>query len=309
MSIKDWISKEQSKIMKFFLALLIIAHHIYFYNQNLLLLKPFKYVGFLATGMFFFLSGYGLYIKKEKLTIHNYFKRIAKILIPFAIAICVYSASVYFFNVSLGTKNIFLIVSYSWYIYVLLILYTLYYVLFNKCERNFELIVCILLLSFAAYKCGLLDSWWKSNLAFSYGVIFAKYKTFFYKLFIDKKYIVFFASILFLGILLAMNKFLELGAIEVLTYNIGVLLFCNILCLSLLFIKTKHSLKVIEISYEMYLYHGLVLHLQHFNNSYLKVLESLVIIVITSYVFSAVNSCINKVIFNRKKCLKWQKKN
>ena len=54
------MTKDDTNFMRAIAIIGIILHHIY-NNLSITVLKPFKYMGFLLVGVFFLLSGYGLY--------------------------------------------------------------------------------------------------------------------------------------------------------------------------------------------------------------------------------------------------------
>ena len=131
---KELLTISQTGILKGIMALGIVLYHLAVqYNDNLIVLKPFKYLGFLFVGLFFFISGYGLTV--SMLTKKDYFssskKRFLKVIIPFINAIIVYTIY-YSLQGEILKQNIFFVVKYCWFIYEILALYIVFFITYKK---------------------------------------------------------------------------------------------------------------------------------------------------------------------------------
>ena len=299
---KQLLTRSETGMLKGIMALGIVFHHLVVqYNENLIVLKPFKYLGFLLVGLFFFISGYGLTI--SMLTKKDYFnnskKRFFKVIIPFINAIIVYTIY-YFFQREILKQNILFIVKYCWFIYEILVLYIMFFTTYKKYDFKKATIINIIIILIGLilmYFLKLSGIWYKSTFAFLMGIIVAKNKENLMN-WINKKYCIkIMISIIFLGILLSLGKYFELGILEILIYNIAVMLFI-LICLMLI---TKirefenHFLEYLgNISFEVYLYHGLFIDL--FLRLQINKNIGAILIVMFSIIIASVMSKIDKCI-------------
>lgn len=184
-SIENWLSFNKTNLLKILMAYGIVFHHLSFNLDNILILKPFNYIGFLFSGVFFFLSGYGLYEskKKKKAYFKNYFRRVLKVFIPFLVvfAICFMVELVIEKNILFNYKLFFLVQN-CWYVYEQLAFYLIFYFLFRNENKHSNLVMYILVVLFVLLACNKIgDFWWKSSIAFPFGITFAKYKDFIFE--------------------------------------------------------------------------------------------------------------------------------
>lgn len=192
---EDYLSKDYTIYVKGILALIVVFCHIQFNRINFVGFKVFNYVGDFAVALFFFLSGYGLisqYIKKGDIYLKSFLKkRVLKIMFIYLffnfIYIVYYLLCNNFESINL-LKYVFidkkLIVSHSWYIIDILILYILFYIFAKKFNKNYNniskgILICSIIFGIVLIILGYEECWYVSLLSFYFG--------FFYKLFLDKK--------------------------------------------------------------------------------------------------------------------------
>lgn len=192
---EDYLSKDYTIYIKGILALIVVFCHIQFNRINFVGFKVFNYVGDFAVALFFFLSGYGLisqYIKKGDIYLKSFLKkRVLKIMFIYLffnfIYIVYYLLCNNFESINL-LKYVFidkkLIVSHSWYIIDILILYILFYIFAKKFNKNYNniskgILICSIIFGIVLIVLGYEECWYVSLLSFYFG--------FFYKLFLDKK--------------------------------------------------------------------------------------------------------------------------
>lgn len=140
-----------------------------------------------CVGLFFFISGYGLE-KKLTISIKYLATRIAKVLLPLIIPICLYLTIEYsVYGIKVGTlvidslSNYNLIVPYSWFFITLIILYVVFFLcrtLTIKHDKILIPLLTIILVAISAIylKKGLQGTYHISNFAFLAGVILSKYE-------------------------------------------------------------------------------------------------------------------------------------
>lgn len=146
------IDKEKSYNVRSLLAILIILFHCrVFFNESGIWNSFISEIGAIICAVFFILSGYGLFLQRESIqnmTFKNYYKkRIANILCDYIVLIFVYqllelysgnfSLSNILLNLSVGEVGVLL--PYSWFIVMILILYGLVYL---SARSKLGMIIC-----------------------------------------------------------------------------------------------------------------------------------------------------------------------
>lgn len=302
---KELLTISQTGILKGIMALGIVLYHLAVqYNDNLIVLKPFKYLGFLFVGLFFFISGYGLTV--SMLTKKDYFssskKRFLKVIIPFINAIIVYTIY-YSLQGEILKQNIFFVVKYCWFIYEILALYIVFFITYKKFSFKKATIlnsIIILISLILMYFFKISATWYKSTLAFLVGIIVAKNRENLVKWINSKYYIKTFVLIISMGIFLSLGKYLELGILEILIYNIAVMLFI-VVCLMLIAKLMKFENKFLKylgcISFEIYLYHGLFIDL--FLRIPINKNIGGMLIIIFSIIMAIIMNKFDKIIINK----------
>ena len=125
------ISKTQ--VLKAILPILIIIGHC---SLNYNILYDFKNLGAIVVSIFFFISGYGLELKRlqQKMSIGYILRRIKTILLPIIIPSIIYITVLYIKGDNVSEtllKNIWrwnIVLPYTWFISKLLIIYLLFYI-------------------------------------------------------------------------------------------------------------------------------------------------------------------------------------
>ncbi len=293
----DVLDKYNSNKIKGLLAILIIMHHLSIYIKDVILFKILTIIGIIAVSAFFFYSGYGLmtsYLKKESYIKDFLNKRIMKIVIPYIIAI-MFTGLAYLLTRQLTPRKIFNslvegepIVRFSWYVLAIIILYVVFYLLakFLKKKKMINIAVfggtilyCIVVNNVLGF-----NNWWvNSCFAFFIGIFWASYKERYTITLKDKNKIIRYAIILLiiLFVIIGFQFFTsEYAAMDIIN-NTDLaddimrqpipVINMNIICIVLLFMlfnileKVRLNDKVFtflgNISFEIYLYHGLVMYL------------------------------------------------
>ncbi len=144
----DYLSIENTTIIKGFLALTVVLCHLGLFYGEGKILNHFVFLGSISVGVFFFLSGYALmsqYLKKKDYKEGFLKRRLGKIFVPYIIVTFVYMAYFFLIGERVGffeAIRLFLIgesiVSYSWYIAEIMVLYLIFYfsMLFFKDQKS-----------------------------------------------------------------------------------------------------------------------------------------------------------------------------
>lgn len=184
----DYLSKDYSVYIKGILSIMIVFCHIQFGRVSFLPFKIFNYLGNFIVSVFFFYSGYGVLIsalKKGKEYYAHFLKnRILKIIYIYLGFMIIYSIVYYLigkinsFSELLG--QIFsteLIVSHSWYIIDIIILYFVFWLLYRFINNRkkflmlnifctFMIITVLMIFKFPSY-------WYMTLLVFDFGLFYA----------------------------------------------------------------------------------------------------------------------------------------
>jgi membrane-bound acyltransferase YfiQ involved in biofilm formation len=182
-------SKNSNQAQGIFIALVII-HHI---SQRLTIsaIDNFKGYGYLAVGVFFLLSGYGLIksLKKRKDYMQGFLKKkIVVILLPFVLINAVCSIFFQFTNKDglpdflLFFTSLKLIDGTSWFVVSIFIFYSAFYVLFTNVDRVKGIVILFVFTVMYILLCRYLElgTWvYKSVLCFPVGALIGNYECFF----------------------------------------------------------------------------------------------------------------------------------
>ena len=264
-------SIQRSMLLKAILPYGIILGHISSYNTNVF---SIAIVGSFIVGVFFFISAYGLECKRQigNITIKDLWRRLIKLLGPLIIPIIVYfvvltlkgenALSIIYGNIT----SYQFIIPYTWFVIILAIFYTFFYVLsaFKISNKRFVLIltICICLFSlvnFTMFRNSAYTNF--SSLCFPAGVLYRQYETKI-KYFLSKKYnyLICFAVLLVTGLFDHVHYLLPF---TILIWSIMIIM------LSTLFnVSGNKVLKFFSnISYEVYLCQGItyIFIPQHFD--------------------------------------------
>ena len=331
----DVLDKYNSNKIKGLLAILIIMHHLSIYIKDVILFKILTIIGIIAVSAFFFYSGYGLmtsYLKKESYLKDFLNKRIMKIVIPYIIAI-IFTGLAYLLTRQLTPRKIFNslvegepIVRFSWYVLAIIILYVVFYLsakflkkkkMINIAVFGGTILYCIVVNNVLGF-----NNWWvNSCFAFFIGIFWASYKERYAITLKDKNKIIRYAIILLiiLFVIIGFQFFTsEYAAMDIIN-NTNLaddimkqpipVINMNIICIILLFMlfnileKVRLNDKVFtflgNISFEIYLYHGLVMYLLRNPRFYCRVDYLYAILVIgLSIILAKLMNIANNKIYN-----------
>lgn len=315
----DYLGVQSTNGLKGFLALCIVFHHLSKWVTTGTEFSNFSYMGTYIVSVFFFLSGYGLYMQNERK--ENYLdnflvKRLLKILIPFIIISSIYlvygsingqvlSSS---FFIDLFKKGRTIIYN-GWFVDVIILMYIFFYISF-KLFRNKTISITINILLIIVYivfavKLGY-DFWiYNSSLPFILGLIWAK----------NKKYIdgilnnyYFIILVIILGVLFLSHKYeviLErIHRVDNYSYafaaNLDNIIFTLffILIVRKIDFSNKYLLFLGKISFELYMIHGLVMSIfgKYFVTSRLNdVIFTILVLIVSISLAWLINLIIKKI--------------
>ena len=188
---RDYLNPASTNGLKGILAIGIILHHL---SQEVTtgdVFTNFAYMGSYIVSIFFFLSGYGLYVQnsKSKTYLDNFFrKRLLKILVPFISIWMIYliyrigmnKESINFdYFIKLFTVGKTVIYN-GWFIDVIILIYIFFYLSFKFVENKRVAIIInsmfIIIYIIIAIKLHYSFWWYNSILTFILGLVWAKNK-------------------------------------------------------------------------------------------------------------------------------------
>ena len=277
----DYLSNKSTKSLKGLLALFIIFHHI---SQKITTgenFSNFEYMGRYIVALFFFLSGYGLYFQysNNATYMENFLKkRLVRIFIPFFIFIVIYVI----YRATLGeVVNVDFFLSFwkdhsniiynGWFINSIIVLYVIFYVsLVRKDSKIAEYKLVFLTLVYIFWKAYQNHGDWEyvSIMAFLLGVFWTKNRVSIDKL-LEKNYFIFLVSFsilmyvfhyyeVIMKIIGITNKYVYYGIVGNICTMVFVVYF--LLLTNKLNFSNKYLGFLGNISFEIYMIHGLVMH-------------------------------------------------
>ena len=318
----DYLSNKSTKSLKGLLALLIIFHHV---SQKITTgenFSNFEYMGRYIVALFFFLSGYGLYFQysNNATYMENFLrKRLARILIPFTVFIIIYVI----YRATLGevvNVDFFLsfwrdhsnIVYNGWFVNSIIVLYVIFYVSFKmKDSKSSFYMLTLLTLVYIFLKAYQNHGDWEyvSIMAFLLGIFWMKNRISIDK-YIEENYFVFLVSFSILMYVFRhyevimknigiTNKYVYYGIVGNLCTMVFVVYF--LLLTNKLDFSNKYLNFLGDISFEIYMIHGLVMHYlgKFFVSSPVNDVIYTIVVLLVSIVFAY---CIKKliIIFEKK---------
>ena len=287
----------ETSLIKGFAAIAVVFCHLSLFYSGGLIMPAFYYIGNCAVGLFFFLSGFGLmsqYMLREDYQIGFLKKRLSKILIPYLFFTLLYYLYFLFINEPKSISDVIggivkgdPIVSYSWYILEIIVLYVFFYLfmLLSKKDKT-KMIVCnvilyvILLIFYKAM--GYAPYWYQSTHMYVLGILWAAHEEW-----INgnlKRFSIPFLAIAVICILFTFGKE-NLYFIQEIAY----LLLLGVLFVSLRF-KNRFLDQIGKISMEIYLIHGLIIkfcrYFFSFDEGLIDILVILLVLFLASYLVS-----------------------
>lgn len=145
---QDYLSKETTGCLKGIFAVVVLIHHLYQYSGihiNDIVDMLVQSMGYLAVGMFFFISGYGMFISVQKRDYLNRFwkKRFVPLYLFYVILIGLYL--MWRMILGIHTSKIEFMQSFffggtivvnAWYLQCIFIYYIIFYFIFSSLKEN-----------------------------------------------------------------------------------------------------------------------------------------------------------------------------
>ena len=269
---QEYLSKDNSRIIKGFCSILIVIHHIAQRTTGGIIFPAFGYIGFLAVGVFFFYSGYGVMVQYElkgQRYLERFFgKRVWKVLKPYLLANVVYLLIDYIsgsrYNWDEILKNVISgkIVPFSWFVISIIVLYGIFWLscILTRSRREILLIVFgLTVYCLMCMKMHLPDQWYVSVYAFALGCGFCRIREKTEKYFRTGYWIKLFLTLALTLIFVIAGKTFPLEISEVIFCNAGVICFCLLIIgITMRFSFHNRVLAFLgENNYEIYLYQGI----------------------------------------------------
>ncbi|AGK95897.1 acyltransferase family protein [Clostridium pasteurianum] len=271
----NYLSKDNTNILKGLSVVIIIIHHLSLFLVNDGIFKTiFSRMGFLAVSIFLFVSGYGLMVqftRKKERYFKGYFKN--KILRLYLIFFCANIISTLLSNIFLNNQYTIIDIIKSsllmnfadgrvlWFVAVILYFYIIFYIAFKLFNKNTAILLMSVSLGiWIALNIFLHHGAWYYNSAicFPLGIIVAEYNEQIFK--VAKKYYLLVLSANVVLFLLGMTFYIK--GIDKLQFIIPI--FFVILILSLLMkvnLKSQFFYFMNGISFEFYLFQLIALNI------------------------------------------------
>lgn len=315
----DYLGVKSTTGVKGFLAIGIIFHHLSQWVTTGEEFSNFGYMGTYIVSVFFFLSGYGLYVqngRKENYLDNFLVKRLSKVLIPFIVISSIYLiyrrmngqvlSSVYF--IDLFKKGSTVIYN-GWFVDIIILMYIFFYISFtvfsNKKIAILVNTVFIIFYIVLAIKLEYGFWWYDSSLPFVLGLIWAKNKKYIDEI-LNKYYFIILVCIT--GLLFTFHQYSfilkKLNLVDsysyVLAANIDNIIFTIFFVLTMRKIDFSNSrlLFLGKISFELYMIHGLVMSIfgKYFVTSRLNdVIFTILVLIVSISLAWLINLIIKKI--------------
>lgn len=316
---RDYLNPASTNGLKGILAIGIILHHL---SQEVTtgdVFTNFAYMGSYIVSIFFFLSGYGLYVQnsKSKTYLDNFFrKRLLKILVPFISIWMIYliyrigmnKESINFdYFIKLFTVGKTVIYN-GWFIDVIILIYIFFYLSFKFVENKRVAIIInsMFIIIIIAIKLHYSFWWYNSILTFILGLVWAKNKDKIDEV-IDNNLFTIMISTTFLMFvfhnydIVLIKLGLTSSYMYALAANMDNLIFTLyfILLIRNINFENKYLTALGGISFELYMIHGLVI--QYFGRYYLSskvndVIFTVIVLVVSIILAKLINFGIKKVM-------------
>lgn len=315
----DYLGVKSTTGLKGFLALGIVLHHLSQWVTTGEGFSNFGYMGTYIVSIFFFLSGYGLYVQNERK--ENYLdnflvKRLSKILIPFIFISAIYliyrtingqELSNSFF-IDLFKKGSTVIYN-GWFVDIIILMYIFFYISFrvfsNKTIAILVNTVFIIFYIFLAIKLGYGFWWYNSSLPFVLGLVWAKNKENIDRLLNNYYFIPLVSATVLLFVSHQYSFILQkLHLVDNYSYalaaNIDNVIFTLffILIVRKIDFSNNYLLFLGKISFELYMIHGLVISIfgKYFATSRLNdVIFTTSVLIVSIFLAWLINVIINKI--------------
>lgn len=315
----DYLGVKSTSGLKGFLALGIVFHHLSQWVTTGVEFSNFGYMGTYIVSVFFFLSGYGLYVQNERKVsyLDNFLvKRLSKILTPYIIISIIYlmyrsingQALSSSFFIDLFKKGSTVIYN-GWFVDIIILMYIFFYISFRVfTNKTIAILVNTVLIIFyivLAIKLGYGFWWYNSSLPFVLGLVWAKNKENIDRL-LKKYYFIHLVSVTVLLFVSHQYSFILQKFHLVDNYSYALAANIDNVIFTIFFIlivrKTDFSNKYLlflgKISFELYMIHGLVMSIfgKHFVTSRLNdVIFTILVLIVSISLAWLINLIIKKI--------------
>lgn len=207
----EYLSLQTCNCLRGIFAIVVVLHHLAQRTESGFLLPYFNKVGVISVGVFFFFSGYGLqkqYLKNgEKYRKNFLIKRLPSVIIPYAFFNVLYwilyavGGNIYSVKeIICDFLNGHTLVSFSWYIVVIVEFYLFFFLFMLICKSNhFAMIVCTVIWFFVHFvlciKMGFGSWWYASAHILPVGMFWATYEDAILKIIKKHYWLCFLASV------------------------------------------------------------------------------------------------------------------
>lgn len=274
------LSHDKSKSLRGLFAILIVLIHISKEVSSGVIFPHVKLLSYSAVSIFFFISGLGLilsYMNKKGYEQKFLLLRLPNILIPYILVFILY----YLVLKSIGYENtndqliqsLFKgnpLVSNSWYVIVITFLYILFYISIKYSKTNYSKVIIINCIGVLGYMilCYILgfDNWYYDSvsvflLGLSYPFLSNRISKIFQVIQIRKIIVLIAGYLVFFILVYIINNFSITGVnlLVIIFSNVAALIFTLLILILSGYIEFKNKVFIYigEISYEIYLIHGL----------------------------------------------------
>ena len=315
----SYLGVKSTSGLKGFFALGIVFHHLSQWITTGEEFSNFGYMGTYIVSVFFFLSGYGLYVQNEKK--ENYLdsflvKRLFKILIPF-----IFISSIYLiyrkingqellnsFFIDLFKKGSTVIYN-GWFVDIIIIMYIFFYISFRMfSDKTIAILVNTVLIIFyivLAIKLGYGFWWYNSSLPFVLGLVWAKNKENIDRL-LKKYYFIPLVSVTVLLFVSHQYSFIlqKFHLVDNYSYALAanidnvIFTFYLILIVRKIDFSNKYLLFLGRVSFELYMIHGLVISIfgKYFETSRLNdIIFTTSVLIVSIFLAWLINAIIKKI--------------
>lgn len=315
----DYLGVKSTTGLKGFLSLGIVFHHLSQWVTTGVEFSNFGYMGTYIVSVFFFISGYGLYVqnnRKEDYLDDFLSKRLSKILTPFIAISSIYLiyrsingqvlSSLFF--IDLFRKGSTVIYN-GWFVDIIILMYIFFYISFRLCSnKTIAILVNTIFIIFYIVLVIRLEYgfwWYNSSLPFVLGLLWAKNKNSIDEI-LNKYYFIVLVCIISLLFISHQYSFvlkkLHLGD----SYSYAFLANIDNVIFTLFFIlivrkidfSNKYLLFLGKISFELYMIHGLVMSIfgKYFVTSRLNdVIFTTLVLIVSVFLAWLINLIIKKI--------------
>ncbi len=321
-----YLSKDATQSLKAISAIIVLFSHISQRTDGGVIFPYLVKTGNLAVAIFFFISGYGLiiqFINKKEAYLNNFLKlRLLKIIVPYIVANLVFLVVVNcigikttIWDIVIGFFDGNLVLPFSWYVILIIILYILFYIIAKNSKTYLRLLTYMLISQLVI--CSILyfrdyGIWWYSScLTFTLGICWGVYKESINKIIKSRYYLLemviftFFILSFFSTKILSIIGIKDISTIFIAIFNqISSILFCIFIVMLLLKFKIKNKILsfLSKISFEVYLFQGVMMTIlrNDFWNFEGDVMYSIIVIIMTIILAFIFNNINNKLLANNR---------